>query len=119
MLLLIWSLAALGLAFCALLAWALYALLRMDPAWFNDLPALAERLPMQEWLDNAFPGWQGLLSWAVDMAQWMLGWAGAAAPVVAWIVFALCAFFVLGGAALLTVAVKLLRRKTLPARATA
>ncbi|NML14834.1 hypothetical protein [Azohydromonas caseinilytica] len=119
MLLLIWTLAALGLAMCALLSWALYALLRMDPSWLGDLPGLAQRLPYQQWLDDLFPGWEQLLAWAVDVAQWMLGWAGAAAPVVAWIFFALCASFVLIGAALLTVAVKLLRRKNAPARASA
>jgi hypothetical protein len=119
MLLLIWTLAALGLALCALLAWALYSLLRMDPAWLADLPGLAQRMPGQEWLNHVFPGWEDLLHWAVEAAQWMLGWAGAAAPVVAWIFFALCASFVLAGAALLTLSVKLLRRKAPPANASA
>ena len=110
MLLLIWTLAALGIALCALLAWALYALLRLDPAWLADLPGLAQRLPYQEWLDRAVPGWEALLRGAVDAAQWLLGWAGSAAPVLAWVVFALCASFVLAGAGLLTLSVKLLRK---------
>ncbi len=110
MLILIWSLAVLGIALCALLAWALYALLRMDPAWLGDLPGLAQRLPWQEGLDHFFPGWEELLRWAVEAAQWLLGWAGSAAPVVAWIFFALCASFVLAGAGLLTLSVKLLRK---------
>ena len=114
MLLLIWTLAALGLALCALLAWALYALLRIDPAWLSDLPGLAQQLPFQGELDRFVPGWQELLRWAVEAAQWLLGWAGAAAPVLAWVVFALCASFVLMGAALLTLAVKLLRRQPAP-----
>jgi hypothetical protein len=119
MLLLIWTFAALGVALCALLAWALYALLRLDPAWLSDLPGLAQRLPWQEWLDRAFPGWQEALRWAVEGAQWLLGWAGAAAPVLAWIFFALCTVFILAGAALLTLSVKLLRRRAPAARASA
>ncbi|WP_157268935.1 hypothetical protein [Azohydromonas aeria] len=115
MLLLIWTLAALGLALCALLAWALYAVLSLDPAWLGDLPGLAQQLPFNGWLEQFMPGWEGLLRVAVDTAQWLLGWAGAAAPVLAWVLFALCASLVLMGAALLTLAVKLLRRKTLPA----
>jgi hypothetical protein len=55
----------------------------------------------------------------VDAAQWLLGWAGAAAPVVAWIFFTLCTVFILAGAALLTLSVKLLRRKAPAARASA
>jgi hypothetical protein len=119
MLLLIWTLAALGIALCALLAWGLYALLRLDPAWLADLPGLAQRLPFHEWLDRVFPDWESLLHMAVDGAQWLLGWAGSAAPVLAWIFFALCSSFVLAGAGLLTLSVKLLRRKPAPTQASA
>lgn len=111
MLLLIWTLAVLGVALCALLAWALYALLRLDPAWLSDLPGLAQRLPFHEWLDRVVPDWESALRAALDGAQWLLGWAGAAAPVVAWVFFALCSSFILMGAALMTLAVKLMRRK--------
>ena len=74
----------------------------------SDSPRELDRL--LAWLDRVFPGWEDLLRVAVDAAQWLLGWAGSAAPVLAWIVFALCASFVLAGAGLLTLSVKLLRK---------
>lgn len=105
----IWILVGLGLALWSLTGWGLYTLLRLDNAWLGDLKPLIDEVPFGPWLDAWIPGWQALLELSIDSVQWLLGWMGAAAPVVVWVVWGLGTLMLVGGGALLSLVVVLLR----------
>jgi len=118
MLIAIWSLVGLGLALWSLLGWGLYSLLALDHRqWLGDLKPLLDQVPFGAWLDAWIPGWQALAALAIDGVQWALGWTVGAAPVVAWAVWGVGTLAMVGGGALLSLLVLLLRDKPRPAAA--
>jgi hypothetical protein len=105
----IWIVVLGGLALWSLLGWGLYRLLSMDQAWLGDLRPLIDSVPFGGWLDRWLPGWQALVELAVDAVQIALGALGAAAPVVVWAVWGVGVLVLVGGGALLSLVVVLLR----------
>ena len=89
MLIAVWLIALLGIAFWSLGAWGLSALLASLPNDWTGLVTWVEKLPPNPWLENFFPGWQGLLTWLVAIAEPALSWAGGAADVMRWVVWAI------------------------------
>lgn len=118
MLALIWFLTLVGLALWSLAAWGLHTLLTIDPGWVEDVDALVRQVPYTDAIERWFPGWQQMVSAAMDLAQVVLGWVGSNAPLVAWIVWGIGALGLLGMGALLTLIVCLLEEKK-PARSLA
>ena len=111
MLALIWILTLLSLALWSLAAWGLHTLLTIDPAWVEDVDALIRQVPYADAIERWFPGWQQMLSAAMDLAQVALGWVGSNAPLVAWIVWGIGALGLLGLGTVLTLIVCLLRER--------
>lgn len=111
MLVAIWILTLLGLVLWSLAAWGLHTVLTIDPRWLDDVEKLVREIPYAETIDRWFPGWRELLELLTDMAQFVLGWVGTNAPLVAWIVWTLGALAVLGTGTVLTLIVCLLREQ--------
>ena len=118
MLALIWILTLVGLALWSLAAWGLHTLLTIDPGWVEDVDALIRQVPYAEAIERWFPGWQQMVSAAMDLAQVVLGWVGSNAPLVAWIVWGIGVLGLLGVGGVLTLVVCLLREKNPPPTAT-
>ena len=114
MLALIWILTFVGLALWSLAAWGLHTLLTIDPGWIEDVDALIRQVPYADAIERSFPGWQQMVSAAMDLAQLVLGWVGSNAPLVAWIVWGIGALGLLGLGGVLTLMVCLLREKKVP-----
>jgi hypothetical protein len=114
MLALIWILTFVGLALWSLAAWGLHTLLTIDPGWIEDVDALIRQVPYADAIERWFPGWQQMVSAAMDLAQLVLGWVGSNAPLVAWIVWGIGALGLLGLGGVLTLMVCLLREKKVP-----
>ena len=110
----IWIFVAVGLALWSALGWGLYQLLRLDHAWLGDLKPLLEQVPYGAWLDHWVPGWQAMTELAIDAVQLALGSLGAAAPIVVWVVWGVGTMAIVGGGALLSLGVVLLRDKPAP-----
>jgi hypothetical protein len=110
MILAIWILAAFGLLLWSLLAWGVHAVLTIDPQWVGGLGPLVDKIPYGDVLSQWIPGWQDLLRMGLDITQSLLGWMGGAAPVIVIVLWAIGALLVLGGAVVLTVIVKIVRR---------
>ena len=108
--LLIWFLAACGLALWTLLAWGVASLFGIDLGTVGDLRPVLDGLPFVWVLDAGLPGWRELLLAMLQLAQALLAWAGGAGVVVVWIGWGLGATVIVGAAALLSLAVVLLRR---------
>lgn len=108
--LLIWLLAGLGLALWTLLAWGVASLFGLDLGGMGDLRPVLDALPFVWVLDASIPGWRELLLVSVELAQTLLAWAGSAGAVVVWVVWGVGAALIAGGAALLSLAVALIRR---------
>jgi len=119
MLPLIWILTLAGLALWSLAAWGLHTLLTIDPGWVEDVDALIRQVPYTDVIERWFPGWQQMVSAAMDLAQVVLGWVGSNAPLVAWIVWGIGALGLLGLGGVLTLFVCLLREKKMPLPAAA
>lgn len=120
MLIAIWIVVGLGVALWSLLGWGLYSLLLHDhQQWLGELRPLIDQVPFGAWLDAWIPGWQALAELAIDGVQWALGWMGAAAPIVVWAVWGTGTLLMVGGGALLSLVVVLLREpaKTAPGAA--
>jgi hypothetical protein len=109
---LIWFTTLFLLALWSAFAWGLHALLGLDPGWVGDLKPLIAQIPFGAFLDQWVPGWQALLSVGVDFTQTALRWAGAAAPWVVGLVWAVGAVLLLGVAALASVLLAVFRRKS-------
>jgi hypothetical protein len=112
--LLIWILAALGLALWTLAAWGVASLFGLDLSWSGDLRALLDQIPYVAVIDTWLPGWRELLMVVLELTRTLIGWAGGAGVVVVWILWGLGAAVIVGGAALLSLAVALIRRGTRP-----
>lgn len=108
--LLIWLLAGLGLALWTLLAWGVASLFGLDLSNIGDLRPVLDGLPFVWVLDAGLPGWRELLLVLVELSQTLLAWAGTAGAVVVWVAWAVGAALIVGGAALLSLAVALIRR---------
>jgi hypothetical protein len=110
----IWVLAAIGLALWTLAAWGIASLFGMDLSWSGDLRALLDQIPFVAAIDPWLPGWRELVLVMLELTRTLLGWAGGAGAVVVWIVWGLGAAVIVGGAALVSVAVALIRRGSRP-----
>jgi len=108
--LIIWLLAAFGLALWTLLAWGVASLFGLDLGSVGDLRPVLDALPFVGVLDAALPGWRELLLALLQLAQTLLSWAGGAGAVVVWVAWGLGAALIVGAAGLLSLAVALLRR---------
>jgi hypothetical protein len=113
----IWIFATLGIALWSLMGWGLYTLLSLDHQWLGDLKPLLDRVPYGDLLERWIPGWQLLAELSIDAVQWTLGWLGAAAPVVVWVVWGLGVMVLAGVGAGLSLFVVLVRDKPKPAAA--
>jgi hypothetical protein len=112
MLIALWILIGLGVAVWSLLGWGLYALLSLDhQQWLGDLKPLIDQVPFGAWLERWFPGWQALAELAIEAVQLALGWLGAAAPIVVWAVWGVGTLLLVGGGAVLSLIIVLLRDK--------
>jgi hypothetical protein len=112
--LLIWIVAMMGLGLWSLLAWGLYHLLSLEPTWAADARGVVARLPYGEVIDRWLPGWRELAQLALEMSQTAVGWVGGAAPLVTGLVWGLGAIVIVGGAAVCSLIVGLLRGKKPP-----
>ena len=111
---LIWSLAAVGLALWSLAAWGVGALLGLDPNWVGDLGPLIDQIPYAVVIDTWLPGWRELLGATLELTRTLLSWAGGAGVLIVWVVWGLGAAVIVGGAAVLSLIVTLLRRAGAP-----
>jgi len=116
MLIAIWILVALSVTLWSLLGWGLYALLALEHQWLGDLKPLLDQVPFGRWLEQWVPGWQALAVWSIDAVQWLLGWMGAAAPIVVWAVWGAGTMTLVAGGALLSLGVVLLQDRPRPPR---
>ena len=107
----IWIIVGLCVLLWSLLGWGLQALLSLEHQWLGDLKPLLDEVPFGDWLDRFVPGWQVMVELTIDMLQWVLGWMGATAPVVVWVVWGLGVFLLVGTGAVLSLIVALLRDK--------
>lgn len=115
----IWIIAALCLGLWSLLAWAIAAVLGLDPNWVNDLKPLVQQVPYADVLEQWIPGWQPMLLATLDLTRTLLGWAGGAGVVVVWVLWAVGAGLLLLLAVVLHVVVALVQRSARSATAPA
>ncbi|MCE2914406.1 MAG: hypothetical protein ACOVOT_02670 [Rubrivivax sp.] len=108
--LVIWILALVVLALWTATAWAVHALLSVDPSWVGDLAPLLDKVPFAGWLDAYLPGWDVVLSGSLSVAQSLLSAAGGIGLWIVWVLWALVAFVIVAGAVLLSVIVMLVRK---------
>lgn len=112
MLIALWIFVGLGVALWSLLGWGLYALLSLDhQQWLGDLKPLIDQIPGGAWLERWIPGWQALAELSIEAVQLALGWLGAAAPIVVWAVWGVGTLLLVGGGAVLSLIIVLLRDK--------
>ena len=111
MLVVIWILTLMGLVLWSLATWGLHTLLAIDPRWIDDVDTLLRHVPYADLIDHWLPGWHGLLTTLLDLAQWVLFWVGNNAPLIAWIVWAIGTIALLSVGIVLTLIVCLLRDK--------
>jgi hypothetical protein len=107
----IWIAVLSGVALWSLLGWGLFRLLAIDQGWLGELQPVIDRVPFGHWLDHWLPGWRALVELAIDAVQLALGALGEAAPIVVWVVWGVGTLVLVGGGALLSLAVVLLRDK--------
>ncbi|MEO7244701.1 MAG: hypothetical protein ABIX12_06105 [Rubrivivax sp.] len=112
----IWIGVGLALLLWSLLGWGLFQLLTQPHQWLGDLQPLLDEVPFGAWLDHWLPGWQALVSLAVEAVQMALGVLGAAAPVVAWAVWGVGTLVLVGLGALASMIVALVRGPATPRR---
>lgn len=110
----IWTVTAIVLGLWTLLAWGTAALLGADSAWVGDIRPLIDRVPFGSWLDIWVPGWQAMAHAMIEVTQATLGWLGAHAGWVVWLVWGGGALILVGAAALLSLIVVLVKKTTRP-----
>ena len=110
MIIAIWVIALLGIALWTLAAWGVHSVLTIDPTRLQDLKPLIHQIPFGETIDQWIPGWRALLAVAVDLTQQALGWVGDAAPWLVWVVWGLGTGTTLIVAAIVSLAVVLIRK---------
>jgi hypothetical protein len=112
MLIALWVVVGIGVALWSLLGWGLYAMLSLDhEQWLGEVRPLIDQVPGGTWLEQWFPGWRALAELSMDAVQLALGWLGAAAPIVVWAVWGVGTLLIVGGGAVLSLIVVLLREK--------
>lgn len=107
----IWIFTLLLVGLWTLLAWGLGALLTVDGAWVAGLRPWLLSLPFGGWLESWFPEWLRLAQALLDLMQALLGWLGAAGPILVWVTWGIGAFVLMLLALSLLV---VLIRKTMP-----
>src|SRR4029453_18252736 len=105
----IWILASLSLVLWSLTAWGLHQLLTADPQWVDDIGKLIAQVPLGDWIERWVPAWRDMLDAALILTQHAVGWIGEAAPFIVWVAWGVGALLMVGGAALLTMLVSMLR----------
>jgi hypothetical protein len=115
----LWLFTLFVLGLWSLTAWGLHAVLTLDATRLGDLKPLVDQIPYGALIDQWIPGWQDWLRASIDLTQWLLGMVGGAAPVIVWLLWGLGSLVVLGVAVVLTVVIKLIRRKSPPTPPTA
>jgi hypothetical protein len=110
MVIVIWVVTAILVALWSLAGWGLHALLGLGTGWTGEVQGVIDQVPYGDVIEAWIPGWQQMLTLALDLAQAALGWLGGAAPLIAWIVWGLGTAALLITAAVLTLIVALLRR---------
>ncbi len=110
----IWLLCAFVLALWTLTAWGLATLLGMDPSWVGELKPLVQQIPYADLIERWLPGWQALLLSLMDLTRELLGWAGGAGRWIVWALWGVGALLLAGTAAVLSLAVALVRRASTP-----
>lgn len=116
----IWIVAAVLIGLWSLAAWAVSALLGLNPAWVGDLQALLHEIPFGAWVETWVPNWQPALLAALDIARELFAWVDAAAPAVLWIIWVVGTTALVMLAALLSLVVRVVSKNApppLPARA--
>lgn len=106
----IWLIALVCLGLWSLLAWALAALLGVDPAWLGDLEPLLARVPYADVIEAWVPGWQALAASLLQLSQALLRWLGDLGPWLVLALWSLGAACIIGTGALLSFVVVLVRR---------
>lgn len=116
----IWIVTALVMALWLLLGHGVATLFGLA-AGLQGLPAewydLLGRVPGAVWMDLWAPGWREAVVQTADVLAALLGWMGAALPVLVWVIFGLGAVGLVGFAVLLSALVAVSRRKTTTAAA--
>lgn len=108
----LWIFVGFGVLLWSLMGWGLHALLSLDhQQWLGDLKPLLDQVPYGEWLERWVPGWQALAELSIDAVQWALGWMGAAAPVVVWVIWGLGTLLMVGAGAVTSMIIVMLRDK--------
>lgn len=110
MLIAIWIVALLCIAFWTLAVWGVQHLLLLDPSRLQDLKPLIHEIPFGETIDEWMPSWRALLATTVDLAQSLLSWAGGAAHWLLWTLWGTGTVLTLLIAAVTSLAVVLIRR---------
>lgn len=111
MMIALWLLTLLALGLWSLTAWGLHAVLTLDTGALADLEPLVDQIPHADLIGQWIPGWQEMLKATLDLAQVLLGWVGGAAPVIVWVVWGLGAALLIGVAVVLSLLLRLLRRR--------
>jgi hypothetical protein len=116
MIIAVWIVALLGMALWSLVAWGTHAVLTIDPQWLGDLAPLTGQVPYAETLAHWVPGWQELVRTSLEAMQTVLAWVGAGAPAVVIAIWLFGTVLLVGIAIVLTIAIRLMRRKAASAR---
>jgi hypothetical protein len=111
----IWIVAALIIGLWSMAAWAVSALLGLNPAWVGNLQALLREIPYGAWVETWVPHWQSALLVILDIARDLFAWVDAAAPAVLWIVWVTGTAAVVMLAALLSLVVRVVSKSSPPA----
>ena len=112
----LWIFVGFGVLLWSLMGWGLHALLSLDhQQWLGDLKPLLDQVPYGAWLERWVPGWQALAELSIDAVQWALGWMGAAAPIVVWVIWGLGTLLMVGAGAVTSMIIVMLRDKPRPA----
>lgn len=105
----IWIIAAVLLGLWSLTAWGLHALLVHGSGWAADARPMIEQVPYGAVIEQWIPGWQQMLSIALDLGQSALAWVGDSAGLLAWLTWGAGVMLIAGTAGLLSLIVVLLR----------
>jgi hypothetical protein len=79
----LWTMAGICLALWSGLAWSLWALLTVDPAWVDSLYSRLDSTTLGAWLNAHIPGWERILSELLDGLQLALRGLSA---LLAWVI---------------------------------
>lgn len=109
----VWIVAGLGLLCWSLLLWATHALLNLPTGWSQPASDWLGQQPWAAWLETWWPGWQTLVSIALDLVQALTQGLAQVSPwltVLLWTIWAVGALLLLGLAGLLHGLVRVVTR---------